>query len=120
MAWIGKWTVGIGVIHCTFGIVFMNEVLAVLWSEGVFNTVNGQPNREATFWFLYTGFLLILFGFMVDRLERSRLKIPTMVIVGFGLITIVGAVVMPISGIWLMLPPFIGMSLYNRRTRGDA
>jgi hypothetical protein len=49
VAWIGKWLFAVGVIHLSFGIFFMHTTLAVLWSEGLLNTVNGQPPREAVF-----------------------------------------------------------------------
>jgi len=120
MAWIGKWLIGVGVIHSAFGFVFMRSTLAVLWSEGIVDTVNGQPNREAIFWFLYTGFLLILFGVMVNRNEKLRLEIPVFVIWGFSGLIVVGVVVMPVSGIWLLVPPVVGMLLYNKQLRRQA
>jgi hypothetical protein len=49
MAWIGKWLFAVGVIHSLFGIIFMRTTLSVLWSEGLLNTVDGQPAREAVF-----------------------------------------------------------------------
>ena len=36
------------------------------WLSGLFNTVNGQPVREAAFWFLFSGFALMILGALVD------------------------------------------------------
>ncbi|MCP4654925.1 MAG: hypothetical protein GY856_05845 [bacterium] len=113
-AWIGKFLFGIGVIHSLFGFVFMRSTLAVLWSEGLFNTVNGQPGREAVFWFLYTGFLLLIMGALVDRLEKSGFGIPPFLAWSFLALTVIGAVVMPISGLWLLVPPVVGMFVRAR------
>ena len=109
MAWIGKWLFAVGVIHSSFGLVFGLKTLAVLWSERVFNTVNGQPAREAIFWFLYTGFLLLVVGALIDQVERRGLPIPRLVTLSFVVMTAIGVVVMPISGIWLLIPPVAGM-----------
>jgi polyferredoxin len=114
MAWIGRWLFAVGVIHLSFGLVFMHRTLALLWSERLWNTVNGQPPREAVFWFLCTGVLLLIIGVIVDRAERDGLAIPRFAAWLFAALTIVGVVVMPISGIWLLIPPAVGM-VYRRR-----
>ena len=116
MAWIGKWIFAVGVIHSLFGIFFMHTTLAVLWSEGLVNTVNGQPPREAVFWFLCTGIMLLIVGVLVDRMERERLAIPRFVTGLFAALTVIGVVVMPISGIWLLIPPVAGMVTRRRPT----
>lgn len=108
-AWIGKTLFAIGVIHTLFGLVFMRGTLALLWSEGLFNTVNGQPRREAVFWFLFTGSLLLILGALIDRLERSGSGIPAFLAWSFLVLTAAGAFVMPLSGLWLLVPPVIGM-----------
>ena len=114
MAWIGKWLFGVGVIHLSFGLVFMHDTLALLWSEGLWNTVNGQPPREAVFWFLCAGIMLLIVGALVNQAEREALTIPRFVTWSFTALTIVGVIVMPISGIWLMIPPAVGMVIRGR------
>ena len=117
MAWIGKWLFVVGVTHSLFGFVFGWRALAVLWSERVFNTVNGQPAREAIFWFLYTGFLLLIAGTLINQVERRGLAIPRFVTWSFVGMTVIGVVVMPISGIWLLIPPVAGMVFRCRQIR---
>ena len=120
MAWKGKWFFAVGVIHSLFGLAFMKTTLAVLWSERLFNTVNGQPTREAVFWFLYTGFLLLIIGVLIDQTERHRLAVPWFVVWAFVLLTVVGLIVMPISGIWLLLPPVVGFAISGWKTKHNA
>ena len=117
VAWIGKWRFAVGVIHLSFGIFFMHTTLAVLWSEGLVNTVNGQPRREAVFWFLCTGIMMLIVGVLVDQAERRRLVIPRSVTWSFVVLTVIGVVVMPISGIWLLIPPAAGMATRRRPNR---
>ena len=116
MAWIGKWLFAVGVIHLSFGVFFMHSTLAVLWSEGLLNTVNGQPGREAVFWFLYTGVMVLIVGVLVNQVEREGLGIPRFVTWSFVALTLIGVVVMPISGIWLLIPPVAGMVTRHRPT----
>ena len=114
MAWIGKWLFAVGVIHLTFGLVFMHDTLTLLWSEGLWNTVNGQPPREAVFWFLCAGVMLLVVGVLVNQVEREGLGIPRFVTWTFVGLVVVGVLVMPISGIWLLIPPVIGMLIRGR------
>ena len=116
MVWIGKWLFGVGVIHLSFGLAFMHDVLAVLWSEGLWNTVNGQPPREAVFWFLCAGIMLLIVGVLVNQTERRGLAVPRFVIWSFIGLVVVGVVVMPISGIWLLIPPALGMAIRRQRS----
>ena len=120
MAWKGKWVFAVGVIHSLFGVAFMKTTLAVLWSERLFNTVNGQPTREAVFWFLYSGSLLLIIGVLIDQTERHRLAVPWFVVWAFVLLTVVGLIVMPISGIWLLLPPVVGFAISGWKTKHNA
>jgi len=116
MAWIGKWLFAVGVIHLLFGVFFMHTTLAVLWSEGLLNTVNGQPPREAVFWFLCTGIMLLMVGVLVDQMEREALAIPLFITWLFAALTVIGVVVMPISGIWLLIPPAVGIVFRRRKS----
>ncbi len=110
-AWIGKSLIAIGMIHTVFGFVFMRTTLGVLVSEGLVNTVNGEPPREAVFWFLYTGFLLLILGGVIDWLERRQQALPGFLPWAFLVLTVVGAVIMPVSGIWLFVVPLVGLFL---------
>jgi hypothetical protein len=116
VAWIGKWLFAVGVVHSLFGLFFMQSTLAILWAEGLLNTVNGQPPREAVFWFLCTGIMLLVVGALVDQTERKGLAIPLFVTWLFAALTIIGVVVMPISGIWLLIPPAAGMVFRRRKS----
>jgi len=110
---------GIGVIHTLMGLVFMRSTLWVLWNERLLNTVNGQPPREATFWFLYAGFLLILLGSLIHRLERNSMAIPPPFVWCLLALTVIGVAVMPISGLWLLVVPAVGL-MVRMVPRNDA
>jgi hypothetical protein len=114
-AWIGKSLVAIGIIHCIFGFVFLRSTLAVLWSEGLFNTVHGEPEREFVFWFLAFGSLAMILGAVIDWTERQGRFPPAFF--GWWLfgLTVVVVTMMPASGGWLVFVPAIGAIIRSRR-----
>ena len=114
-AWIGKFLVAIGIVHLAFGLVFLRSLLAPLWSEGLVNTVNGQPEREFPFWFLSFGALAVILGLLVDWCERRWSELPWFLGASLLALTAAMLVVMPISGAWLVLIPAIGALLRSRR-----
>ena len=115
-AWIGKTIVIIGVIHSVFGFAVLHSTLAELVSEGLVNTVNGQPMREFTFWFLFFGFLAIIFGAFVDWCERQQINLPHFFGWSFFALTLAIVVIMPASGGWIMFVPAVGAILRSRQT----
>ena len=116
--WIGRAFMVIGVIHSAVGFWLLRDTVAELIRDGLFNTVNGQPMREAAFWFLFFGFLVIILGSVLDFSESRGLPLP-----GFlswlTLVFMASAVfIMPVSGFWLVLVPLIG--LFRHHTVGSA
>lgn len=108
--WIGKFLVGIGILHTLFGIVLLVPLVGPeLLADGLVNTINGQPKREAFLWFLMSGFLIILIGGMVNHLEQSGVAMPKFV--GWSLLTIAIFAVFfsPLSGGWLIFIPAIAL-----------
>jgi hypothetical protein len=121
--WIGFALVAVGIVHTIFGIAVMSSTLRVIAGEGFFYTVHGQPEREAVFWFLYSGFALMIMGGLVDWIESHGLALPRFFPWAFLAMTSVGAFLMPASGFWLLFPPIVGMFLRqktNRRTEAAA
>ncbi len=113
--WIGKTLVGIGLLHTALGLIFLREIGALLLAEGLFNTVNRQPPREAFFWFIFAGLEMILLGLLVHDYERRRLAFPRFLgwfLLGLALITVL---IMPASGGWLVLLPAIALIVKSGR-----
>jgi hypothetical protein len=115
MRWIGRWLFAVGVIHSLVGVFAARRTLATLVDEGLLNTVNGQPDREAAFWFLCTGALLMVVAVLVDALERRGLPVPVFATLALLMLVVLSVVVMPLSGVWLLLPPVAGLILRSRR-----
>jgi len=117
--WIGRWIMGVGVVHTMFGLFFMRDTWSELIDAGLFNTVNGQPEREFAFWFLFAGLVTILFGRMVDELEKRGEAPPRFVAWFLAVLVVFALIVMPISGGWLLVPAVVGL-LLGKSTDGAA
>ncbi len=106
--WVGVAVVAIGIIHVLFGVVVFRGTLVEILRDGIVNTVNGQLDRELTFWFIIFGLLTILLGALIDWCETSAPKLPQFL--GWSLLGLTGICVlfMPLSGGWLLLVPAIG------------
>ena len=65
-AWIGKSVLFIGIIHSVFGFIVFRGIIAEFGRELLLNTVGGQPDREAAFWFLFSGFALLIIGGLIQ------------------------------------------------------
>ena len=106
--WAGKCLFGIGILHTLFAIVLLMPLVgSELLAEGVFNTISGQPKREAFLWFLLTGFFMLLVGAMINFMEQNQLNVPKFVGWSLLAIAIFTVFLSPFSGAWLIFIPAI-------------
>jgi uncharacterized membrane protein len=114
--WIGRWILVVGVLHALLGLgVYIDSVVAVV-REGLWKTVDGTvQGRPLAFWFVAAGFLVALLGALTSWIE-ARMEPPRFL--GWTLLAfaVVGIVMMPVSGFWLLLPPAVALVARTRRT----
>ncbi len=108
--WIGRWIVAVSVLHTIFGLVVFGEDLMQIAREGFWDSIGEDARAGAVAWFMLSGFFMTALGVAVDALERSAtqgsLRATGIVLL---LTTLLGIVLMPASGFWLMLPSAIAM-----------
>ncbi len=106
--WIGRSILAIAALHTLFGFAVFGGIVGGLLADGLFDTVGEDPMRAAVSWFLISGFFMATTGFAVDQLEVNGLK-HKLAITGWALlaISLLGILLMPASGFWLMLVPAI-------------
>jgi len=111
--WIGKSLIVIAIIHTLIGIgLGVSEgIFAEMLGEGLVNTVVQQYDRNAAFWFLYSGFGLGLLGMLLDWCERRLRETPRFLGWALLALTVPGVVIMPQSGLWLVFIPTVGLLL---------
>ena len=69
--WIGRWIMGVSIIHTLFAIVVFKSVLASIVSRGVFNAVGADPLTGAVVWFVLFGIVLFVCGMATSALELA-------------------------------------------------
>jgi hypothetical protein len=122
-AWIGKTFMVVGVGHTFCGIFelcpFYRSTLTPMLHNGLVNSVrlDTDPIRGVLFWFFFAGFMLLIIGNLVDRLERLHQPLPSGTVWGLAGLTTVCILIMPNSGFWLLIPGIIGMIYRNLRKK---
>jgi len=109
--WIGRWLMGVGVVHAGFGAVVFAEPLSGILRDGVWNAVDGHAGRPLAFWFVFVGLFTIVFGGLVDWIESRGLRLPRRLGWGLAIVALLAIVTMPVGGGWLLLPPAVGALL---------
>jgi hypothetical protein len=110
--WIGRALMGIAAVHLAFGLVVFWAKLAEIAARGVFNSVGTDPEIGAVVWFVLFSAPFYLLGLLVDEMEKRGQQLPKTL--GWGLLAmaVLGVVLMPDSGFWLVLP--VGFALLRR------
>lgn len=103
----GYYLVVTGVLHTIIGLMMGWSILVAMHQDGWFfsTLVNNQLafDREAISWFLLCGLFWMLFGLMLQKAMNDGFSPPRSLAIGFILIGIVVAIIMPISGAYLFI-----------------
>ena len=114
LAWTGWWIAIVGIIHTVFGLLVYSTGWLAIRDGGFWNAVDGEIHREHAFWFTFFGPAAMLLGALMVWVEQhSDLRLPRFLGWSFlGTVAVTGFL-MPVSGIWLLIPP--GIALVWRR-----
>ncbi|MCA9491229.1 MAG: hypothetical protein KC621_14965 [Myxococcales bacterium] len=124
--WRGRALVAIAGLHTAFsamiaaGVGFTPELLeAAGGSAPLTRMLPGMGSVQppdmpalAMFWSMAFGAAIGLLGLLIDQLERDGVRVGAPVVVGLLLLGVVGAVLVPAGGFWLVLP--VAVSLLRR------
>lgn len=117
---VGGLLVGIGVIHNLFGLAFglgwlapasgtdgstSSAPLVDIARAGWFGAVEPDLVRMVFFWFVMTGFALMLAGLAAHTVERAGLRLPRAFAWSVAAFSVLGVALIPMSGFWLGLVP---------------
>ncbi|MCB9592563.1 MAG: hypothetical protein H6719_07515 [Sandaracinaceae bacterium] len=107
----------IATLHELVGLVAGFSVTVDIARDGVVNALGEDWMRQALFWFHVSGAALFIVGEALRTLERATGSVPRR----FGYLTVaiglVGVVMLPASGFWLVLAWGARMVLRGRRVR---
>jgi len=117
--WKGKWLMFVAAVHTAFALyAFSNSYLTII-DNGVFNSVTSAP-LGLSVWFILFGVVLFILGLSVLEIDKTvNAELPKTIGLSILLLTILGVILMPASGFWLMFPPAIAM-LLNKDSNPEA
>ncbi len=93
----------LGIVHVLCAPLFYADALRGIVSAGIFNGVGDLPDRDAAFWFIGFGLLVIVLGEIVHWTQRQTGVVPPFLGPGLLVISIVAVIVTPASPFWLIL-----------------
>ncbi len=101
----GLLVIAMGIVHNLVGIAVGYEFIADIFRDGFFAAVrDDQPWRNAIFWFEIFGIGLMVLGLSWHETERSGGHPGRRSAVLFGLLGLIGGMIVPASGFWLAIP----------------
>ncbi len=101
--WIGPLLMATAVLHTVIGLMLAAQPLLDVVQDGFFNAVDPYFDRMAAIWFLLFGVLLFLLGLFVQWALQETGRLPASVGWGLLITSVVGVVLMPVSGFWLVI-----------------
>ncbi len=117
-AWIGKWLAAVGALHFAAGFLIYSTAWTEIFSNGAVASVDDHSRSATAFWFAALGPAVMMFGALVDWVERSGQALPRWLGPALALFSIALILPMPVTGAWLLLPPSIALILRSRRRSG--
>lgn len=105
LALAGSLLIGVAVLHAAFGAWFGRGPLRGMLSDGILNSVESHSERGLVFWFLMLSPLLLLLGQLCMFLAERGITPPRWLGFEVLLLTVGCALLMPVSGFWLLIPP---------------
>lgn len=117
--WIGRWLIVVSLLHSVVAVAVFGGVYFPIIKRGVFNTVGTDPMTAAAVWFVLFGAMLFTFGLAIAELEKSSIRqFPKSIGWCLLAIGIVGIILMPVSGFWLVFPPAIAVLIRTELLTG--
>lgn len=128
---VGALLVGIGVVHDLVGVAFglgwlppaegaaARAPLTEIVRAGIIGAVEPDPWRMTFFWFVMTGFALMLAGVAAHAIERAGLRPSPGLAASIAAFSVLGIALIPASGFWLGLVP-AGLAWTRSRARSPT
>lgn len=107
-----------GILDLLYVLVFHSRQLAAIAGDGFFGAVELDPSqldREVAFWHLTFGAMVVILGGLVHWTQSRTGTLPAFL--GWSLLALglFGAILVPVSGFWLVLPQAVMMLVVARR-----
>jgi len=118
--WLGNWIIFVAFGHTVYAIAAFGGDYLSLYEHGIVSSITSMRVGLAVWFFLF-GHALFIIGLQVRHHERSSSQhIPKSTSLNLWLLTIIGVVIMPDSGFWLMFPALITMLVRTKKVPANT
>lgn len=94
-----------GCLHIVIGFIIFWNPLNEIVSAGVFNAVGHDYPRAAAVWFQFSGLFMVFGALLMGWVVKTKgLELPKSVGWCLLAISVIGVILMPVSGFWLAMP----------------
>ena len=94
--------------HTVVASIFYGGTYRELAASGFYNSVKSEKTGLAV-WFALFGVILFVVGMLISTLEKHGLQASQSLGVALLSLTLIGVLLMPVSGFWLMFPAIFGI-----------
>lgn len=104
-----------GVLHILVAVTKEWYVYHEILVDGLIDSIGNDTQKALAFWFLIIGVILILFGQSLQYYIRN-VQMPAPLFLGYALLifSVLGCLIVPISGFWLFIPQALIILLAKR------
>ncbi len=116
--WIGYWIMLVALLHTIASFLFFMPAYQEIWQRGIVNAIGRNLMPALGVWFFMFGVVLALLGLCVRSLEQHQAyESARTLAVGLFLMSLLGVILMPDSGFWLMFPATIALYRLGARQK---
>ena len=116
---IGKFFMATGILHILVGVMVFSAPLGDIMRDGIFIDAIGVEDyeRATAFWFTLTGVFIFITGGLTQWIYDNTNTLPTFLGYSVVAIGVIGGLMIPVSGFWLVIPQGIMMLMIARKTQ---
>jgi hypothetical protein len=114
----GNLLIATGIIHNIIGFIMGWNVLTEIVRSGFVNSINNEMDRNAIFWFLFGGFAMMALGKLMQDCLDADWRLPKWLGVSLLVLSLIGCMMMPVSGFWLVVPQALLIISTHRKKSG--
>ncbi len=112
----GRLIMAAAILHIVLGIGFYAEPLGDIVQDGLWNAIGTNADRDAGFWFMFSGVLFLMLGGLIHWVYRHTGTLPSFLGWSMLALSFAGVILMPVSGAWLVIGLAIMLIAISRRT----
>jgi hypothetical protein len=116
----GIFLMATGILHTVVGIVLCRDYLWKIIKKGLFNALwisweaGFDTSLNFAFWFIVCGIIIIILGQTLHYyIKKERKPAPAFLAYWFLGLSIIGCIIIPVSGLWLFIPQALIIIIAN-------